>query len=264
MEFENLRKELRLKLENINPLLRANPWKRSHYMLVEEIIANELANSAEMTESKRRELGTTISYMTLRRFFEKKYDPNAVSDLRFLKSIDKLCIFLGYRGFSSFSSENKEGSMPDISLPDEKFFIDFVKDYHHAEFLCWKSSIKGVEPLVEPLVFLDGPFYARLKESMELIESRNLKLETDINRSSYELIEARVKSMDQDSCIVETREYWHMVLTSAIDDGRYIYNHENDQMYFFRKRDGKWKIWNNYNPNAGHFVKEDDINALLI
>lgn len=94
MIFKELRAALRRKSEELNPIfITQGEWKRSHYISLEEMINACLKISPLMTEEKRRSLGTTISHMTLKRFFEMKYDAGASQDLRFLKTVEKLCIF---------------------------------------------------------------------------------------------------------------------------------------------------------------------------
>ena len=72
-------------------------WKRSHYIILSEIIKEELASSEELKNDKIFELGNTISHITLQRFFENDYQDKTHNDLRFLKTLDKICIFLGFK-----------------------------------------------------------------------------------------------------------------------------------------------------------------------
>ena len=61
-------------------------WKRSHYIILSEIIKDELALSTELKNDKKFELGNTISHITLQRFFENDYQDKTHNDLRFLKT----------------------------------------------------------------------------------------------------------------------------------------------------------------------------------
>lgn len=49
-------------------------WKRSHYIILAELISEELSEKEELRNEKRFELGTSISHITLQRFFESDYD----------------------------------------------------------------------------------------------------------------------------------------------------------------------------------------------
>lgn len=270
MIFKALRNALKKKLTQINPILVAeNGWKRCHYILIEELINNNLKNSPLMSDEKRRSLGTTISHMTLKRFFEMRYDDRASQDLRFLKTVEKLCIFLGYPDFASYF--NFMGIKTDLrsinndaeTVVDEDFFLNFIKKFLAADFECFKRDFSEIKQILCPFLFQDSPFFGRMRESRSLIAEKNIKLVVEGNRSSYELISAKVTSQTEDSCICETQEYWNMVYVSQITGERFIYNQNNTQMYFFQKRDGVWKIWNNFNPDAGKFVKEVELNPIL-
>jgi len=71
----------------------SNPWKRSHYIILSEIIKEDLSKREELQNERKFELGTSISHITLQRFFESDYHYKKHSDLRFLKTLDKICIF---------------------------------------------------------------------------------------------------------------------------------------------------------------------------
>ena len=58
-------------------------WKRSHYIILSEIIKDELSESEEMKGGKKFEIGNTISHVTLQRFFENDYQDKTHNDLRF-------------------------------------------------------------------------------------------------------------------------------------------------------------------------------------
>ena len=49
---------------------RVTEWKRSHYIILSEIIKDELSESEELQAGKKFEIGNTISHVTLQRFFE--------------------------------------------------------------------------------------------------------------------------------------------------------------------------------------------------
>ncbi|WP_278352735.1 hypothetical protein [Chryseobacterium gleum] len=79
-----------------------NEWKRSHYIILSEIIKEELSGAEELKGGKKFEIGNTISHVTLQRFFENDYQDKTHSDLRFLKTLDKICIFLGYKDLNDY------------------------------------------------------------------------------------------------------------------------------------------------------------------
>ena len=106
----NLIKEEIRKQPNIQESIlgKANPWKRSHYIILSEIIKEELSKKEELQNERKFELGTSISHITLQRFFESDYDYKTHNDLRFLKTLDKICIFLGFKDLSAFVMNVKD------------------------------------------------------------------------------------------------------------------------------------------------------------
>lgn len=263
MDFSDLRRALERKLHLMNPLLKdSSSWRRSHYIIIENLINEELKRSPLLTGRRRQELGTTISSMTLRRFFTISYDADAVKDLRFIKSVDKMCIFLGYQDFADFSQKYTDGVPERTGLrslpgePTEAFFKKFVSDYMTADFQCFLRPIAELEQVLSPYVFSDGPFYKRISDARTYFQEQGYVLETRDNISSSELISVEVVSIGVDSCICNTCEYWYMVYKSKTSGKKLVYNKKNEQVYFFRRRNSEWKIWNNYNPDAGHWEDE--------
>lgn len=75
----------------------AEKWRTAHYNELSSIINDNLSNNPLLQGDRKFELGTTISSITLKRFFEGKFSDNATNDLRFIKTLDKLSIFFGFR-----------------------------------------------------------------------------------------------------------------------------------------------------------------------
>jgi hypothetical protein len=51
--------------------------------------------------------------------------------------------------------------------------------------------------------------------------------------------------------VVKTQEFWNLVFVVENSDEKYIVNELDTQIYFIKKIDNTWKIWDNYNPNSG-------------
>jgi len=101
--YNSIREEIMRhpKVEN-SVLGNVGEWKRSHYIILSEIIKEELSEAEELKGGKKFEIGNTISHVTLQRFFENDYQDKTHSDLRFLKTLDKICIFLGHRDLNAY------------------------------------------------------------------------------------------------------------------------------------------------------------------
>ena len=93
--YNAIKKDIRKHPNVVSSILGIVPeWKRSQYIILSEIISKHLATSEKLVGIRKTELGSTISHITLQRFFENDYQEKTHNDLRFLKTLDKICIFL--------------------------------------------------------------------------------------------------------------------------------------------------------------------------
>jgi hypothetical protein len=56
---------------------------------------------------------TVFSYITLQRFFDNSYKASALNDLRFIKTLYKLCIFLGHYDLNEYILNSKQLTISD-------------------------------------------------------------------------------------------------------------------------------------------------------
>lgn len=225
-------------------------WKRSHYVILSEIIKDELAVSEALKGDRKFELGNTISHITLQRFFESEYQDKTHNDLRFLKTLDKICIFLGYSDLNSYISSFK--NTPEKSANGaQDFTAEIIHNYCRAEFECLKKMPEIDFSLLLQYVFENSPLYHRITTFIKEHRDKNLKLITENNRSNFEIFDVTVVEDEENSKALKTQEFWNLFFENSEGKIDYFVNRLNQQMYFIKKIDGVWKIWDNYNPNAG-------------
>ncbi|MCY0967675.1 hypothetical protein [Chryseobacterium wangxinyae] len=230
---------------------KVHQWKRSHYIILSEIIKDELASSEEMKYDKKFELGNTISHITLQRFFENDYQDKTHNDLRFLKTLDKICIFLGFKDLNSYIHHLKGNEMELEMIDNGVFSTDIVYTYCSTVFNLYKSFPVHSADLLKDLVFENSPFLERATEfSRELCE-RKFELVTKNNRSNFEVFDIHVVTDEPEKKIIETQEFWNLLFKVGETGEEHFVNQLNTQIYFIRKIDNTWKIWDNYNPDAG-------------
>lgn len=228
-----------------------NPWKRSHYIILSEIIKDELSRKDELQNERKFELGTSISHITLQRFFESDYDYKTHNDLRFLKTLDKICIFLGFRDLNSFVTNIKDNNLYSESAFEKEFTTDIVHKYCQTNFNFFKYfPIQKLE-IFDDLIFPDAPFIERIKNYSSELCAKNLKLLTKNNRSNYEIFDIDIISEDKEKIVLKTQEFWNLVFIVENTNDEYLVNELNTQIYFIKKINDSWKIWDNYNPNSG-------------
>ncbi|WP_407405894.1 hypothetical protein [Chryseobacterium sp.] len=230
---------------------KVDEWKRSHYIILSEIIKHELALSNLLTQDKKFELGNTISHITLQRFFENDYKDKTHNDLRFLKTLDKICIFLGYKDLNSYISNIKNEKVKTYPSMEHYFSTDIVYKYSTQVFELYKKFPQLELDLFKDLVFDNSPFLERVSEFSKELCERKLELITKNNRSNFEIFDINIVTDEPDKKILETQEFWNLLFKSGETGEEHFVNQLNTQIYFIKKINNTWKIWDNYNPHAG-------------
>lgn len=228
-------------------------WKRAHYIILSEIISDGLEKSEFLQGSRRNELGCSISSMTLQRIFTNESSKTKNSDLRFLKSLDKLAIFIGYPSLNSFLNEE----VTDCNVPPESdnkieaasFFEKLILDYCQEEFDALKKLPQIDNESLSQYVFSEGPFSKRIKDLFENYSKLNYHLNCINNRSNFEIFDFKVSSITETIAIITAKEFWNLEWKDENNAISIVLNKVNRQTYFIKKRDSVWKIWDNYNPD---------------
>ena len=236
----------------LNSVLHSvKPWKRSHFIILSEIIKDQLSSSKLLSENKKMELGNSISHITLQRFFENDYQDKTHNDLRFLKTLDKISIFLGYPDLNAFVAQIKNNTNYSDELFSEKDSTELVYNYCKTNFEFFKKFPVLDLTVFDDLIFPDAPFLERIKTYSEELTSRGLKLITKNNKSNFEIFDLNVISDTLDSKVIRTQEFWSLYFEEENSDKRYNVHELTTQIYFIKKIGNTWKIWDNYNPNSG-------------
>lgn len=245
-------------------LTSVKKWKRAQYIILSEIIADQLAKSEYLQDARKNELGTTISSTTLQRIFTNDYSDSENSDLRFLKTLDKLAIFIGYQSLNHFLSTMADDNVPEEAAACEitekekllTVFEKLITRYCQEEF---NSLLKLPEVDLGNLshyIFDDGPLTQRIHDLISNIAQLGHQLNNVNNRSNFELYDFKLCSLDENLAVIKVEEFWNLEFRD--DDGNLCnaYNHANKQTYFIKKQNGVWKIWDNHNPDYKTIINE--------
>jgi hypothetical protein len=225
-------------------------WKRSHYIILSEIIKEELSEAEELKGGKKFEIGNTISHVTLQRFFENDYQDKTHNDLRFLKTLDKICIFLGYKDLN-FYIQSMKGNRLDNEDDERAFLTKMVYDYCATVFEFYKKFPEHQPEIFKDLVFDESPFLERATHFSKELCERDFQLVTKNNRSNYEVFDIHIVTDEPEKKILESQEFWNLLFKVGETGEEHFVNQLNTQIYFIRKINNVWKIWDNYNPDAG-------------
>ncbi|KFC18874.1 hypothetical protein [Chryseobacterium sp. FH1] len=229
---------------------KADPWKRSHYIILSEIIKEDLSIREELQNERKFELGTSISHITLQRFFESDYHYKTHNDLRFLKTLDKICIFLGFKDLNTYVMSMKDQNLYNENAFSKELTTDIVYRYCHTNFEFFKCFPVQKLEVFDELIFPESPFIERIRTYSSSLCDRKLKLNIKNNRSSFEIFDLDVISEESDKMVIKTQEFWNLVFIEESGE-EHIVNELNTQIYFIKNIDDVWMIWDNYNPNSG-------------
>lgn len=247
-----LKEEIRQQPVIQNSILgNSNPWKRSHYIILSEIIREDLSTREELQNERKFELGTSISHITLQRFFESDYHYKTHNDLRFLKTLDKICIFLGFKDLNSYVMSVKETNLYNETAFSTELATDIVYRYCHTNFEFFKYFPELKLEVFDELIFPEAPFIERIKTYSSKLCENGLTLFTNNNRSNFEIFDLDVISEESDKMVIKTQEFWNLVFVVEETGDEHIVNELNTQIYFIKKINNSWRIWDNYNPNSG-------------
>ncbi|MEN4760065.1 hypothetical protein ABEG63_06960 [Chryseobacterium sp. C39-AII1] len=131
-----------------------------------------------------------------------------------------------------------------------------VYDYCATVFEFYKEFPNHKTGIFKNLVFDESPFLERVSQFSKELCERDFHLVTKNNRSNYEVFDLHLVTDEPDKKIIESQEFWNLLFKVGESDEEHFVNQLNTQIYFIRKINGEWKIWDNYNPDAGRLNKK--------
>lgn len=229
-------------------------WKRTQFIVLSEIITEALSKSELLKDEK----ASSISSMTLQRLFDESYMKKVTPDLRFLKTLDKLAIFLGHPSLNSFlafqnGTDQKKESLDEIlPCPFEKL----IKEYCQEELNCLQQLPEINLGNLSSYIFEESPLHKRILDTLTKFSNLSLSIEKSENQSFFKIFDCKLISVDEDLMILSAKESWNLEWKNGEDDTLNRYNKINRQTYFIKHQGDQWKIWDNYNPDSSSLIAE--------
>lgn len=232
-------------------------WKRTQCIVLSQIISEALSKSEFLKGSKKDSNKTSISGMTLQRIFSDSYTEKVNPDLRFLKTLDKLAIFLGHPSLNSFLSNQNEKEKETEEVESKKQAETFEKlifEYCQEAFKCLQKlpAINCEE--MSAYLFDDGPLKKRIKKALTKYSNYGTAFNNIENNPAFTVSDFTTVTVDNDLVVITVKESWHFEWKNASEEKLNTYNKVNRQSYFLKKREGKWKIWDNHNPDSNELL----------
>ena len=239
---------------NLSILGRVPKWRRSQFVILADIISDHLSVSPLLTGARKLSLGTAISPITLQRFFENEYQIKTHNDLRFIKTLDKICMFLGHADLNSYIKHKSQEKVPVQSSKIDFFEKELVVNFCQSQFDALKDLPSISFDKITQYIYKDSPLFKRIRVFIEDQKKNDLLFITENNGSNFEIFDVEKISDEPTLKVIKTKEFWNLIFKNN-DDQHYIINHLNTQFYFIKKRDQQWEIWDNYNPDFGKILK---------
>lgn len=232
-------------------LSKTEKWKNSHYETLSQIINHNLTSKIEVNSELFFTLGNSVSAITLKRLYKKEIKPSAHTDLRFRKTLDKLCVFLDYEDLNDFISRR---TFPKEDSPDEQNLLNYLKkvvlELCSIEFEALKDLSITDEKAFNKVLVSNTPYIEKVKAYRQNLF--NLKCHFLEDLSNYEVYNYKIISKEDDLIILETEEFWN--INFKIPTGIYPYHKRAKQTYYFKYDGEHLKIWDNYNPDIGEVL----------
>lgn len=224
-------------------------WKRAQFIQLATIISNELSHSPLLKGKRIYELGTSISYITLKRFYDDTYRESAINDLRFLKTVQKLCIFLGYNDFNEYIIHNQTIKPISTCEDHSTLYKDLINNFCTKEVEAIKNLPEIDLTPLKPYVLQESKLIEKTKDYLKKYKEAGFYFDTNSEQIGFEMLSCELISNHDELKILKTHEHWDMVLKTD-SDKTLIYKIINYQIYYLKKENNEWKIWDAFNPDS--------------
>jgi hypothetical protein len=234
-------------------------WKRTQCIVLSQIISDTLAKSDILKGAKSNRNGNSISAMTLQRFFNDTYTDKVNPDLRFLKTLDKLAVFLGYTSLNNFlahQNEKEKETEVEEGKKQTEAFEKLIFDYCQESFKCLQNLPTVNCGELSNYVFDDGPLKKRIKKALAKYSGYNIAISNIENSPTFTISDFNMVTVDADLVVLTVNETWNFEWKTRNDIEAKPFNKANRQSYFLKEREGKWKIWDNHNPDYNELITE--------
>lgn len=225
-------------------------WKEKEFKHLAKLISDFLSETDQLTEEQKTEIGPTISAITLKRIFKYGYELSASIEVRQLRTLNKLCLFLGFPNWDAFLAKHKNILSTDIS---ERTIKQIITQACQAEFDAYYALPKIKTEALNDYFIPEGPAWKKITSLVHRSISKKWILNFPDNPSYYKIIALEISSIQATQIEVKSKENWYLKwMCLKTNTSPFVYNELNEQYYLLSQHEGKWKIDINYyqSPNA--------------
>ena len=238
--------------------LKSENWTKSCYDLLSRIISKKLMNL--LSDTELMEMGSSISYKTLKTLFDGKYVLKYPLDPRALNTLNKLAKFIDIDSWNDFAAKIRSANEEEAAKAKPEDRINFV--LHNALDESFKAIHKlSLNGSVQLRSFFqdESPAFNRIAELVHYNKRKGLSISNKYNPSNYELLEFEIDTIGQDKAMVSTKEFW---LLCWWDESNERYRKRlkkicQNQYVLIRTRDNQWKITKTITEDDLFIIEEE-------
>lgn len=240
------------KLIKAEEQLKAENWTKSCYDLLSRIISDKIVDI--LSDDEVRQMGSTISYKTLKTICDGKYVVKYPLDPRALNTLNKLAIFIDRKDWNAFAVEVRQEQTVAAQQTSPKDLVTTTLERAIGESFkaIHNMSLNGTVQL-KHYYRETSPAFNRIAELIHYNKIKGLSINNKYNPSNYELLDYKVDSLAEDKAMVSTKEFW---LLCWWDDTASRYRKRlkkvcTNRYILKRNEDLQWQITNT--------ITEDDL-----
>lgn len=194
--------------------LNTKEFTEMDFIDLEVMISEVLNNSPLMSTKKKRDLGTSVSAITLKRIFRYGFDMESSSDKRRVHTLEKLSIFLGYQSWQHFISTQtakfQVGKNFSVHLPTGEELLEIFRvfsEHKKAELQAYKElSAAGMEGFY----VLGDAEYLFIQDEVAFRKRMGYSIATHANPSSFEMNYMEICMLSKELAIVAFSSFWQL------------------------------------------------------
>lgn len=241
--------------------LKSENWTKSCYDLLSKIISKKLMDL--LNDTQLMEMGSSISYKTLKTLFDGKYVLKYPLDPRALNTLNKLAKFIDVDTWNEFAARVRSTNEAAVAEAKPEDRINFI--LHNALEESFKAIHKlSLNGTVQLRSFYQdkSPAFNRIAELVHYNKKKGLSISNKYNPSNYELLNFEIDNIGEDKAMVTTKEFW---LLCWWDESSEKYRKRlkkicNNQ-YVLKRKENQWKITNTISEDD-LFIIEDEAMAV--
>jgi len=228
-------------------VLKSEKWTKSCYDLLAKTITDDLIRN--LPTELRVQMGTSLSSKTLQKIVTLNYNVSYPIDPRTLNTLNKIVIFLEYKDWDDFikaTDKNLSKTKKKEDVPVKDVLKSIVKEALRLQHLAYCNLPKISESIISKNFIKGSSSYNMIMDTLTDKSSNKQVISNNYNPSTYEILDIKVKKIEDNKAQVYTKEYWLLCWWDTLQN-KYVKRFKSiaDHYYILQKENSIWKIKTN-------------------